>query len=213
MLIENQTTADGLASILREMINTGSLPDGTRLVERELASQFDVSRIPLREALQQLEREGLVRIYKNRGAVVSQLTGDDIEEIYHLRAILEGDVAWQAAQNIDDETLARAELIHHLLGSATTPQKQGALNREFHDILYSCCKNTRQIRLINELCNQIERYENLQRNLLADTHKFQLEHEEILQAFREKDADQARQATISHLTSAKRVVLDWISKK
>lgn len=211
MIPENQTTADGLAIMLRNMINAGSLPDGTRLVERELASQFAVSRIPLREALQQLEREGLVRIYKNRGAIVSQLTVDDIGEIYDLRALLEGDAAWHAVQHLDEETLARAELIHHLLGEATSPQKQGELNREFHNLLYSGNRNGRQTGLINDLCRQIERYENIQLKLLADTRKFQREHETILQAFRLKDPEKAREATIQHLASAKQVVVNLLS--
>lgn len=70
--------------------------DGDRLVERDLACQFSVSRIPMREAIQQLEREGLVEIYRNRGAVVKTLTAADVDEIYQLRALLEGEAIFIA---------------------------------------------------------------------------------------------------------------------
>ena len=70
----SRSTADILAGELKTLINKGTLRDGDRLVERDLASQFAVSRIPMREAIQQLEREGLVEIYRNRGAVVKTLT-------------------------------------------------------------------------------------------------------------------------------------------
>lgn len=67
MLTKPDSTADVIAASLREMINQGELPEGARLIERDLASQFAVSRIPLREAIQQLEREGIVETQRNRG--------------------------------------------------------------------------------------------------------------------------------------------------
>ncbi|MGC1019233.1 GntR family transcriptional regulator, partial [Pantoea agglomerans] len=89
MSIVSLSTADMLAQELRRLINNGSLQDGDRLVERDLASRFSVSRIPLREAIQQLQREGLVEVYRNRGAVVKTLSVTDVDEIYQLRALME----------------------------------------------------------------------------------------------------------------------------
>ena len=109
------STADLLANKLREMINNGSLRDGERLVERDLASHFDVSRIPMREAIRQLEHEGLVEIFRNRGAIVRTLTVDDLNEIYQLRALLEGEAIFQSVSNLSADNLARAELTHSLL--------------------------------------------------------------------------------------------------
>jgi DNA-binding GntR family transcriptional regulator len=206
MELKQSSTADALAASLRKMIAGGELADGARLVERELADRFAVSRIPLREALQKLESEGLIEVNKNRGAVVRTLTPHDVEEIYKLRILLEGDAIYQAVKRMDNETLARAELVHRLLGEVTSREKQGELNREFHELLYAPCANARQLKAIRELRNQVERYERLQATLLAQTQAFQHEHEKILRACQDGDARLARSMTAEHLASAKRIV-------
>ncbi|RKT99171.1 GntR family transcriptional regulator [Burkholderia sp. Nafp2/4-1b] len=201
------STADAVAASLREMIINGELQAGERLVERDLAERFGISRIPMREAIQRLEREGLLDIFRNRGAVVRMLSAADVQEIYDMRALLEGDAIYRSVKRLDDETLARAELVHRLLGESSVPQRQGELNREFHALLYSCCGNERLLKAIAELRSQVERYERLQATLLADTPSFQVEHEEILQACRERNARGARAMTVAHLDSARRIVL------
>lgn len=205
------STADTVVTSLREMIVGGQLGSGERLVERDLADTFGVSRIPLREAIQQLEREGLVEIFRNRGAVVRTMTGSDVSEIYDLRTLLEGDAIYRSVKRMDDETLARAELVHRLLGSASTKARQGELNREFHELLYSQCGNERQIKAIKELRAQVERYERLQDTLLDDTPSFQTEHEEILRACIERNAREARSCTVAHLNSARKIVARLIA--
>ncbi|MCA8235991.1 GntR family transcriptional regulator [Burkholderia cenocepacia] len=201
------STADAVAASLRDMIINGELEAGERLVERDLAERFGISRIPMREAIQRLEREGLLDIFRNRGAVVRMLSTSDVQEIYDLRVLLEGDAIYRSVKQLDDETLARAELVHRLLGDATVPRRQGELNREFHALLYARCGNARQLKSIAELRSQVERYERLQATLLADTPSFQVEHEEILQACRERNARAARAMTVAHLDSARRIVL------
>lgn len=204
------STADMLAREIKNLINTGSLRDGDRLIERDLASQFGVSRIPLREAIRQLEREGLVDVYRNRGAVVRTLTAADIDEIYQLRALLEGQAIVQSLQHMDAETLSRAELVHQLLGSATEPAQQGLYNREFHELLYRRCQNQRLLTMISELRQQIERYEHFQHQLLADTLKFQDDHSLILSACRDNDPDAAREYTVNHILSAGQTLRSYI---
>ncbi|KVL33189.1 GntR family transcriptional regulator [Burkholderia territorii] len=201
------STADAVAASLREMIINGELQAGERLVERDLAQRFGISRIPMREAIQRLEREGLLDIFRNRGAVVRMLSASDVQEIYDMRTLLEGDAIYRSVKRLDDETLARAELVHRLLGESNVPRRQGELNREFHALLYSCCGNERQLKAIAELRSQVERYERLQATLLADTPSFQVEHEAILQACRERNARGARAMTVAHLDSARRIVM------
>ncbi|KVG31696.1 GntR family transcriptional regulator [Burkholderia diffusa] len=201
------STADAVAASLREMIINGELQAGERLVERDLAERFGISRIPMREAIQRLEREGLLDIFRNRGAVVRMLSASDVQEIYDMRTLLEGDAIYRSVKRLDDETLARAELVHRLLGESNVPRRQGELNREFHALLYSCCGNERQLKAIAEMRSQVERYERLQATLLADTPSFQIEHEEILQACRDRNARGARAMTVAHLDSARRIVM------
>lgn len=205
------STANTVVISLREMIVGGQLGSGERLVERDLADRFGISRIPLREAIQQLEREGLVEIFRNRGAVVRTLTDSDVSEIYDLRTLLEGDAIYRSVKRMDEETLARAELVHRLLESATTKLRQGELNREFHELLYSQCGNERQRKAIRELRAQVERYERLQDTLLDETPSFQVEHEEILHACTQRNAREARSLTIAHLNSARKIVAQLIA--
>lgn len=206
-----ESTANTVVISLREMIVGGELGSGDRLVERDLADRFGISRIPLREAIQQLEREGLVEIFRNRGAVVRTLTESDVNEIYDLRTLLEGDAIYRSVKRMDEETLARAELVHRLLGSASTKPRQGELNREFHELLYSQCANERQLRAIRDLRAQVERYERLQDTLLDDTSTFQTEHEEILRACLARNARQARSLTAMHLDSARKIVMRLVA--
>lgn len=210
MELKPELTALAVAASLREMIANGELFDGARLVERELAERFSVSRVPMREAIQRLEREGLVETRKNRGAVVKSLSRHDVEEIYHLRMLLEGDAIHRSVKHLDDDVITQAERAHRLLGKATSAERQGALNREFHQILYLPCRNSRQLEMIWALREQIERYERLQHRLLADTTAFQEEHAAILDACRQRNADAARSVTISHLESAKGTVIKLV---
>jgi DNA-binding GntR family transcriptional regulator len=204
------STAQAVAAALRELIVEGELAAGERLVERDLAERFEVSRIPLREAIQRLEREGLVEIYRNRGAVVRLLDARDIAEIYDLRVLLEGDAIFRSTKRLDDETLARAGLVHRLLGEAQNPKKRGELNREFHELLYQACGNARQLASIRELRRQVERYERVQRTLLADTPAFQDEHEGILEACLARNARLARTLTAAHIETARRIALEVV---
>lgn len=203
-------TSDTIVTSLRGLIVSGELLDGARLVERDLAERFAVSRIPLREAIQKLAAEGLVELHRNRGAAVCTLGEADIEEIYSLRMLMEGDAIHCAVPRMNAETLARAELVHRLLGEAEGMEKQGELNREFHALLYAPCGNGRQLKAIRELRAQVERYERLQNSLLADTPAFQHEHADILQACKDGDAGRARAMTIEHLASAKEIILKKI---
>ena len=206
------SAADTLAVALRDMISRGELADGARLVERDLAERFAVSRVPMREAIQRLEHEGLVQTQRHRGAVVRTLHAQEVREIYALRMLLEGDAIERAVRQIDDVTLARAERVHRQLGEAATPSRQHALNREFHEILYGACGNARQMQAIRDLRNQIERYERLQRRVLAETPAFQHEHDAILRACRARDAAHARAMTEAHLSSARDLVLRLVAR-
>jgi len=143
---------------------------------------------------------------------VRTLTLDDVEEIYSLRMLLEGDAIFRAVKRIDAETLARVELVHRLLGEAKSCDRQGELNREFHELLYAACGNARMVKWIRELRGQVERYERVQDVLLKDTDAFQVEHAAILQACLERNARLAKAMTVEHLKSAKGVVVRVVER-
>ena len=93
------TAAERVAQAVRRSIVSGALPSGTAIRQEDLAAQYNVSRMPVREALRQLEAEGLLTIYPNRAAFVTTLSPHDVQEIYDMRTLLEGDAfrrAWPA---------------------------------------------------------------------------------------------------------------------
>src|SRR5690348_2420010 len=106
--IQRQTIASMTITALRERILRGDYPDGEPLRQDAIADELGVSRIPVREALRQLEAEGLVTFSPHRGAVVSTLSLEEIEELFELRADVECDLLRRAIPNIGAEHLARA---------------------------------------------------------------------------------------------------------
>lgn len=212
MKIKAASTADLIANELKKMLNNGIFSDGDRLVERDLASQFSVSRIPMREAIKRLENDGLVEIFPNRGAVVKKLSVADVDEIYQLRALLESEAIFLSVNNLTFEELAKAELIHNVLESSTDFVQQGRLNRELHDLLYSKCNNSRLLSMIDNARNQIERYEYLQRNLLSKTVFFQEDHHSILEACKQRNAELAKEKTKEHIQNAGEVLGEFLVK-
>src|SRR6516162_10695361 len=87
--IARQSLTSAVADKLREEIIRGAIPEGAQLRQDAIATQYRVSRIPVREALRQLDAEGLITIVPNRGAVVPALSPNDVEELFSIRALLE----------------------------------------------------------------------------------------------------------------------------
>src|SRR6478752_7361428 len=106
--IRRQTVASMTVEALRERILRGDFPDGEPLRQDALADELGVSRIPVREALRQLEAEGLVSFSPHRGAVVSTLSLEEIEELFELRADIECELLRRAIPNTGAEHLTRA---------------------------------------------------------------------------------------------------------
>ncbi|GAB4088384.1 GntR family transcriptional regulator [Hydrogenophaga soli] len=183
------------------------------MVERDLAQRYAVSRVPLREALQRLVREGLVEVSKQRGASVRGLSEQDVLEIYDLRMMLEGEAMARSVAKLDAAGLSALDSVHAQLGQAITASEQGALDRQFHALLYAPCGQTRLLKTLWELRGEMERYERLQSRLLVNTAFFQAEHAAILAACKVGDAEKACAEVRRHLTSAKQVVLRAINGK
>jgi len=102
----SRTAAAAAADLIRQAIVDGRVPPGHRLKEEELAQQLGISRTPVREALLVLQSEGLVEAAPNRGATVRAYDTADLEEMYELRALLEGHAAGRAASRVTPDQLA-----------------------------------------------------------------------------------------------------------
>ncbi|MCP2033904.1 DNA-binding GntR family transcriptional regulator [Planomicrobium sp. HSC-17F08] len=200
---------------LRELILKGEFKMGERLMQEEWAQKLGVSRMPLREALRQLEVEGLVRIEPRRGAVVTPVSTEDIEEIYQLRALLEGEAVVKSLPFLDEEDIRELEAIYgkmlQLKADETDMESYMRLNTEFHQIIREGCPWRRIQGFIETLWKGIPPYTpSLLANHLPESHK---EHGLMLQYIKEKNAEKLKEVTINHILRTKENLIQMIGNK
>ncbi len=197
-----QASHEMVASVLREAIATGQLRGNQPLPQDEIASQLRVSHIPVREALRQLESEGLVTYQANRGATVRALTTDEIREIYEIRATLETAAVRRATPLLSAEVLAKARQILDQAERARDDGEWGSLDVEFHQTIYDLEKRPRLQELIAGLLRRVDRYWLSQGLMLKHRGTFDDEHRALLSAIEARDADRAALVLDRHLAGA-----------
>jgi DNA-binding GntR family transcriptional regulator len=197
-----RTTPGLVAEVLREAILLSVLKGGEQLRQDEIAAHLGVSRIPVREALRQLEAEGLVVFYPHRGAVVSELSYREVQEIYEIRIALETTAIRLAIPHLSERNLQRAETILDSIDLATDIAKWSELNREFHTVLYAPADRPRLLALINTMRTNVERYQRIYISLMQHQANSQGEHREILEACKRRDVRAAVKDLERHLDNA-----------
>jgi DNA-binding GntR family transcriptional regulator len=143
---------------IRRMITSGAIPQGAHLRESELASVLKMSRGPVREALIELEREGLVVLRRHRGAQVITLAAEDAEEVYTLRLALERLAVERAVPRLTSEDLAEMdELLDRMrqLGPDYSPELAVDLDLAFHDVLFRAAAHSRLDRARQQIRSQV----------------------------------------------------------
>ena len=213
--ILRQSLASAVAEKLREKIINGDLREGEQLRQDAVAADLGVSRIPVREALRQLEAEGLVRIVANRGAVVSALSPDEINELFELRAVVECYVLRQAIPNMTEQVFRQAEAIlrkyERAVEQAEDVSSWGDWNWQFHSALYAPANRPTMMALIKTLNNNCDRYTRLHLLFTRKLHQAGKAHRAILKACRTGKADIACDALWKHITDAGRYLKEFIS--
>jgi DNA-binding GntR family transcriptional regulator len=206
--IARQTVTAATADALRSKILSGEIGDGEQLRQDALAAEHGVSRIPLREALRQLEAEGLVDFHPHRGAVVSALSLAEIEELFEIRALLEPDILRRAIPRLSAEDLNRAKEILEVEAAAfRNPSGAGGwgeLNWKFHSSLYAAAGRPRSLALIEKVNINLSRYMAIQLLLTHGTAQAVDEHRAILDACGARDADRAARLLRNHILGAGR---------
>jgi DNA-binding GntR family transcriptional regulator len=158
-VLQHQRSApDLIADALREAILRGIFQEGQSLRQDEIATQFGVSRIPVREALRQLEAEGLVTLHLNKGAIVSVLTSTEIQEIYEIRSALETTILQLAIPKLTKLGLEKASEILEATDQTTDAARLVQMNWEFHAALYAIANRPRLLTMIKTLHTNIARY-------------------------------------------------------
>jgi DNA-binding GntR family transcriptional regulator len=213
---EDRSLSVKVYEYLREAIIEGELQPGTRLLERELSARLEVSRIPVREALPQLEAEGLIETVPRRGSIVTQLTLRDISELFDVRTSLDVLAARTAAQqagrhpqgnasNRMTTAFERARLATES-GSAT---EIAAANADFHVAILDAAGN----RLLQALMAPINARVRWLFRLTSerDPHLLCQEHGELHEAIVNGDADLASSLAFSHVERGRRPSLSSLA--
>lgn len=151
------TVQDLVLAALRDAILSGVLEPGARLRQEELADLFGTSRIPVREALRALEYEGLASSEPHRGFAVAALDADDVDEVYELRTLLEGQAVRLAVPLMTDEDLAELELLFLRMQAAADPDEQLAAREAFYTRMYGITGRPRLVALIARLRHEVAR--------------------------------------------------------
>ena len=204
--IPRQSLTSAVADKLRDQIIRGEIPEGAQLRQDAIATQYQVSRIPVREALRQLDAEGLIAIVPNRGAVVPALSPDDIGELFSIRALLEPEVLKLSMPRLTEEDFAEAEAV--LVEYVSELKREdhlsawGRLNWQFHSILYSRADQPRFMAIIRNVNNSGERYTRLQLYLTRGMKRANEEHHQILNLCRQRDATGACKLLRQHIQYA-----------
>ena len=201
--IRRQTTVNLVADELRRRIMTGALPEGQQLRQEALAADLGVSRIPVREALRQLEAEGFVAIQSHRGAVVSKLSLDEIAELFELRIRLEGWLLELAIPQMTEDNLQQADDALETMLSNRKIENWGQLNWDFHVALYTPAARPATLRILRRINENMDRYIRLQISLTSGQLKAHREHKQILELCRARNAPRAVAMLEQHIVDVR----------
>jgi DNA-binding GntR family transcriptional regulator len=215
--IPRQSLPSAVADKLREQIIRGEIPEGAQLRQDAIATQYQVSRIPVREALRQLDAEGLIAIVPNRGAIVPALSPDDIGELFSIRALLEPEVLKLSIPLLTKEDFSEADDVLRKYVSELRHQEHvstwGRLNWQFHSILYSRANQPRFMAVIRNVNNSGERYTRLQLYLTHGVQRANEEHHQILELCRQRDIPAACHLLREHIRHAGNSLKEVLEQK
>jgi DNA-binding GntR family transcriptional regulator len=213
--VQLKTLGNEVANRLRNAIRTGEFPLGTRLVERDLAERLGVSRIPVREAIQQLVEEGLVQKTPHRGTFVHSPTRSEIEEISSLRVALECFVIERVIVNWlpEHETRLR-QIVATMRLAAARNDMQGLFEQDylFHNTLWEIADHSLLLEVVSGLRARINRFLGEATALLPAS---QLDmhidsHDDMIDIIKNGDIDKAKAEITNHVLGAKTRILTYL---
>lgn len=211
---DGKSLRENITKELRERIYSGYLPPGFKLVESQLAQDFEISRTPVREAILQLESEGLVRILPNKGAIVNVLSIEEIGEIYIVFGALSGTAASLSIDLISDDELKQMEACIAKMEARkenNDRREYFALNNEFHSIFLRPCRKRLLLKLIKNYTKQVGRYWYLLLSNSKNMESFSEQHTKILEAFKSKNSKLAREVVEGHINFFGNIVVESLN--
>lgn len=216
MRLKHRTVSAAIVESLRDEVLSGARPAGVQLRQDALASSFGVSRIPVREALLQLEAEGLVQIVPHKGAVVSGLSREEVDDIFDLRILLETRLLRRSVPlltDVDFKTLDRLQSEFAKAIRLADRGRWGALNAELHAALYSRSKQPRTLSIVSMLLIASERYTRIQLATPEAWRRAEDEHREIIDLCQARDVEGACAALARHIAQVHRDLATLLDKR
>lgn len=210
--LDRSNLADEIAIYLRELIITGEIAPGTRIIEAETSSQLGVSRGSLREGMRILETEGLLESFPGRGSFVVQASLRDIQELYSLRCILEEEALRLAIDNGTANDFDRLQMTLDSMHKAAKEQRQREvteLDYQFHCQIWEIADHILLRKILESITIQVRMYLAVQTQLYEDLAEGVFDHQLILQALRNGDKETATDLLKKHLELASQVVLNY----
>jgi len=204
---------DIIAEALREAILNGELEGGRQLKQEEIAKHYNSSMTPIREALRRLEAQGLVKFYPNKGAIVSELSADEVKEIFEIRILLEKGALEFAIDNLNNDDIEYARSILQRMDNEKASKNLSELNWEFHNTLYKASNRQKLLEFIENAHVNVERY---MRIYLLDMNYHstsQQEHYKILEACRDKNKEIAGILLKQHMEKASKLLVEFLKNR
>lgn len=205
-------TPDLISNALRNAILQGRYSANQPLRQDHIAEELGVSKIPLREALVQLKAEGLVRFMPNRGAVVTELSANEVDEIFTMRIALETKALERAIPNLSPADFIRAKSVLEILEKEADRTQWSELNWEFHATLYQASQMPRLLNTIETLHNNVARYLIIYLGRLSAQDISQKEHLAIFNACQKRNIDAATKQLTAHLRKASKRLMAFLSQ-
>lgn len=197
---------------LRKAIIEGELAAGEPLRQDEIARLFNISRIPVREAISRLEEHGLVKAQRYKGAVVAGLSAAEAREIQDFRALIEPEIIRRAVPRMTPEQLANARAACEAFAGAADPMAWGDLNRAFHAALYADSGLPYHLEVTRNAMDRVDRYLRMQLLLSDGVARADAEHQAILRACEAGEADRAADLTRAHIIGVRDSLLSHIAR-
>ena len=216
--MKTTTTENGIkashevAKEIMTAIATGALKPGQRLVEVSLCELFGVKRNKVREALRKLEHDGFVNITPNVGAVVSEVSRIDIEQMYDLLSVLDGMAVRVVTPCIAPEQLASLEVILEKMEATDDPALYADHNNEFHSLLAAYSENSRLIKVADNVRNSIAAFGFRSFFAPGQIAASNRDHRKILDAIKENKPEKAEKTMRKHVLDAKNRLIKWMYK-
>jgi DNA-binding GntR family transcriptional regulator len=195
------TAQESVLAELRRQITSGQLSAGQQIVQDALATQLGVSRVPLREALKVLEGEGHVVYHPHRGYFVTELSVDDLVEVYRIRELLEAEALRSAVSQLDVTDMREIEEISREIARASERGDVAAVssaNRQFHFAIFEASGMPRLVRMIRTLWDATDAYRGVYMAEPENLARMQSEHTQMIDALRTGDVEAVIRLHVEH---------------